>query len=206
MSMITNDGKFVFVKRTGGGSTVTGTDDGTNWTSITIDGNTKNIPAGGGEGGDVAKSVENTTEKWGDTYSITANTEGLDLAVELPDQEIPFFAGDRDKIGISCYLNDYAYRGEFQSIAYMPADDVVCETGLSEIKNNGDVWLQCKKRLDWDGETEFTESEYQFSGKGLTFYFGKWTITFAHDGISGSYNGLTGQHYFKSWEDFFGAN
>lgn len=33
------------------GSIVTGTNDGTNWTSLTIDGTTKNIPSGGGGGG-----------------------------------------------------------------------------------------------------------------------------------------------------------
>lgn len=53
----------------GGGSTVSGTNDGTNWTTITIDGTTKNIPAGGSGGSTVTGTYTNYNT--GDWSSIT---------------------------------------------------------------------------------------------------------------------------------------
>ena len=62
----------------GGGSTVTGTDDGTNWTSLTIDDKTRAIPQGGGSGGlNIAELEEPTLTQPGVEVEVLLTEEQL---------------------------------------------------------------------------------------------------------------------------------
>ena len=58
-----------------GKSVVSGTNDGTNWSTITIDGTTKNIPSGGGGGGTATDvQINGTSIVSNNTANILTNT------------------------------------------------------------------------------------------------------------------------------------
>lgn len=88
-------------------TSVSGTNDGTNWTSLTIDGTTKNIPSGGSGGGDVTAAGNNTftgsntftnttdmsevnleTTAGGATYTTNINGERIELTETRDDNYV----------------------------------------------------------------------------------------------------------------------
>ena len=134
----------------GGGTTVSGTNDGTNWTSITIGSDTYGIPSGGGGGGSsLAPQIYNfTAADWSglttsNSYIIsTAMTrEGLDLSTLTPGQTVK----------IDCIFvrpsNGTSYIHQFTLV--IPDGDMATEStdtfqipGTNQTNTQIEAWMQ----------------------------------------------------------------
>ena len=98
---------------------VSGTNDGTNWTTITINGSTKNIPAGGGD-----VSVDNFQEGTGITIVEDPTTEKIEIGVNtatIPaksDLANVAFSGDYDDLTNKPDLSVYAETSDLANVAF----------------------------------------------------------------------------------------
>jgi len=123
---------------------VSGTNDGTNWTSITIEGTTKNIPSGGGGGGSVYRHRVHITNSlnlslWVDHYSsnnTALNTLAYFSYVMGRNTPIPCYAGED-------------LQNEGQPILYIK----VLETGYQQYSVQG-------YRVIYDTDIEATGWDY----------------------------------------------
>ena len=83
-----------------GKSVVSGTNDGTNWSTITIDGTTKNIPSGGGGGGTATDvQINGTSIVSNNTANIITNTAYNSSSNKIATMsDLPDISGKQDKI------------------------------------------------------------------------------------------------------------
>ena len=97
---------------------VSGTNDGTNWTTITINGSTKNIPAGGGD-----ISVDNFQEGTGITIAADPVTDKIEIGVNtatIPvksDLANVAFSGNYSDLSGTPDLSVYAEKSELANVA-----------------------------------------------------------------------------------------
>lgn len=129
---------------------VSGTNDGTNWTSLTIGSVTKNIPSGGGGGlsnHDFTHTANTTVSTSSTTITFAANTRGSQMITVSDDIAISFVVNnDSDNYlwiensdttnNIDVTISSVTHNGNVVSNVRMPRDGIAvpaggtCEIGI----------------------------------------------------------------------------